>query len=306
MSMKAYLAANYMSGPKADAILSRTSEPVGKKKKKRKVGASSSNGGPSFIKDDDVPGWGEEVQDAEDETAEAVFAEDRGFKKRQRTDESSGWATVREPTPPLPADEQPQVVVEEDTPFKGGLLTSAQLKKSLPKKSAQQEALSREEIQAAQETIYRDATGRKIDTAAERAEAAKKKREREEQEAKKMEWGKGLVQREEVEKRRREEEAIKNQSFARSKDDLALNEELKAQERWNDPAAAFLTKKRSKGPKKPEYAGPPPPPNRFGIRPGYRWDGVDRGNGFEKKLFQRRNDKKRRGMESYEWSVDDM
>ncbi len=239
--MKAYLAANYMSGPKADAILSRTSESAGKKKKKRKAGAFSSSGGPSFIKDDDVPGWGEEVQDAEDETAEAVFAEDRGFKKRQRTDESSGWATVREPTPPLPADEQPQVVVEEDTPFKGGLLTSAQLKKSLPKKSAEQEALSREEIQAAQETIYRDATGRKIDTAAERAEAAKKKREREEQEAKKMEWGKGLVQREEVEKRRREEEAIKNQSFARSKDDLALNEELKAQERWNDPAAAFLT-----------------------------------------------------------------
>ena len=33
-------------------------------------------------------------------------------------------------------------------------------------------------------------------------------------------------------------------------------------------------KSRVKGPKKPEYNGPPPPPNRFGIRPGYRWDGV--------------------------------
>ena len=33
---------------------------------------------------------------------------------------------------------------------------------------------------------------------------------------------------------------------------------------------------------------------------------ADRGNGFEKKLFQHQNDRKRRGQESYQWSVDDM
>ncbi len=86
--------------------------------------------------------------------------------------------------------------------------------------------------------------------AAERAEAARRKREREEKEAAKMEWGKGLVQRDEAEKRRKEQEAMRAAPFARTKDDAALNNELKAEERWNDPAAAFLTVRH-------EYLRPP-------------------------------------------------
>ena len=99
-SLQAYLAAKYMSGPKADAILSHASVNSAKKKK-RKVAASSSNKvtGSSMIKDDDVMGWAENGNEGEDEDdlmSEVVVADDRGFKKRQRTDEGSGWATVRE------------------------------------------------------------------------------------------------------------------------------------------------------------------------------------------------------------------
>ena len=241
-SMKAYLAAKYMSGPKADAILARAStSSQAPKKKKRKIAASSSGANPSFIRDDDASGWGLEVKDPEDDDdgTDAVMASDRAFKKRQKTDEGSGWATVREGEV-VPADEQPQVVEEPEEEFKGGLMTAAQLKKKFGKKSVKDD-LTADEIAAAQETIYRDTSGRKIDTAVERAEAARKKREREEKEAKKMEWGKGLVQRDEAERKKRELEELKSRPFARTADDAQMNEEMKAQDRWNDPAAAFLT-----------------------------------------------------------------
>ncbi|KZP25240.1 hypothetical protein FIBSPDRAFT_396354 [Athelia psychrophila] len=308
MSMQAYLAQNYMTGPKADAILARAAP---KKKKKRKADALATPGGAAsgsaMIVDADG-GWGDEGKaEAEDETSEAVVEKDRGFKKRRVAgEEQATWHTIqpgiKEETPP-PADEEPTVV---DAPFAGGLLTADQLRKALPKSKGKAPELTQEEAEAAQETVYRDASGRVIDTKAAKADAARKKREKQEKEAQKMEWGKGLVQRDEQEKRRLELEKQKTRGFARYADDQDLNEDLKAQDRWNDPAAAFISKKTQKGPRKPQYAGPPPPPNRFAIKPGYRWDGVDRGNGFEKKLFQHGNERKRKGLESYQWGAEDM
>lgn len=242
MSMQAYLAEKYMTGPKADAILARVAP---KKKKKRKAESSNpaSGSGPAMIVDTDG-GWGdEEKEDGGEDLSDAVIEKDRGFKKR-RVEASSNWETVqagiKEESPP--ADEQPTVVEDtSSTPFAGGLLTSDQLRKVMPQSKGKATESSREEIEAAQETIYRDAQGRVIDTKAAKAEAARKKREKEERDAQKMEWGKGLVQRDEQEKRKLELEKQKTQGFARYADDKDLNEDMKAQDRWNDPAAAFLT-----------------------------------------------------------------
>ena len=57
---------------------------------------------------------------------------------------------------------------------------------------------------------------------------------------------------------------------------------------------------------KPKYKGPPPPPNRFGIMPGYRWDGVNRSNGFEKQIFAKQAEKKAFEKMKYKWSTEDM
>ena len=40
--------------------------------------------------------------------------------------------------------------------------------------------------------------------------------------------------------------------------------------------------------------------------PGYRWDGVDRSNGFEKSIYAKMSDKKAVADLAYKWSVEDM
>ena len=57
---------------------------------------------------------------------------------------------------------------------------------------------------------------------------------------------------------------------------------------------------------KPRYRGPVPPPNRYKIMPGYRWDGVDRSNGFEKQIFTKMSEQKAVKEHAYKWSTEDM
>ncbi|KAL7096857.1 hypothetical protein ACP275_10G106700 [Erythranthe tilingii] len=145
----------------------------------------------------------------------------------------------------------------------------------------------------------------------------------------KLEWGKGLAQKREAEARFQEIEEEKNKPFARGRDDADLDSMLKEKVRWGDPMA-HLVKKKNLEQLLPDLGdnekmkesgfiipqdipshswikrGLEAAPNRYGIRPGRHWDGVDRSTGYEKDLFKRTNDKAATDKEAYLWSVSDM
>ena len=140
----------------------------------------------------------------------------------------------KSPTPE-PEDEAPAVAgMTVETAPRGGLQSAADLRAEQERKAAEQErkrrkAQKEEERRRAEArargededeadphaTVYRDATGKRIDVKLLKAEQAKEKRQELEKQMAKMEWGKGLVQRDEKERKAAEAERLKNMSFAR-------------------------------------------------------------------------------------------
>lgn len=138
---------------------------------------------------------------------------------------TANWETIQggEKEEQEEEDDQPQVVQDDNVPRmsngqRAGVLTKAQIKAETEKARSLEikamERLSKQEGQDA-DTIYRDATGKKVDPKIKRAEETRRRKEQIEKEARKMEWGKGLVQRREAEDERRRLEEEKHKPMAR-------------------------------------------------------------------------------------------
>ncbi|XP_059488152.1 BUD13 homolog isoform X1 [Neocloeon triangulifer] len=160
------------------------------------------------------------------------------------------------------------------------------------------------------QAVFRDRrTGRKrnLEQEEEESEIEKEAERKRKEEFDRI--GRGVVQEEKRAQALQETLHEMSKPVARYAGDEDLERHLKAQERDGDPMLDYLRAKRIKenpGENKPAYKGPDGPPNRFNIVPGHRWDGVDRSNGYEKKLFISRNAKEAQQEEAYKWSVADM
>ncbi|OQO01241.1 hypothetical protein B0A48_12794 [Cryoendolithus antarcticus] len=246
----------------------------------------------------------EAPKDAEQAAADAILADAQAEKNARDED-----------------DDEAPAVMEGDAMANGAMaglqsaeqVTAAVRRKEKAEKKAMTDA-GLDPTGKAQETIYRDASGRIINVAMKRAELRAKAEEEERKKAEAIENQKGDVQKRQAQERKEALVEAKVMGVARYADDAKLNDEFKERERWNDPMAKLIASKKSssgetksagkaKGGGK-SYQGAFEP-NRYGIRPGWRWDGVDRGNGFERKWFAARNKAKDRKELEYMWQMDE-
>ena len=180
------------------------------------------------------------------------------------------------------------------------------------------QTIEKERERLKKQTVYRDEKGRAVDKS--QTKEAKKK-ELEIQSYKNMEkWAKGIIQKEEELQNKIELIKAKEEPFARYDLDESRDLELQNKSRFGDPMKDLIAihnydrgdvkigiqdRNIERGfylPKCKFVA----PANRFGIEPGYRWDGVDRSTGFEVKYLKSLNMGKAREEEYHKIRTEDM
>lgn len=282
--------------------------------KKRKRGNTG------HIVDDNLTGWTDEiVHDLQDNPTivEHQMSRSAGFRPAYTETSPENSASLRAANSPLPTSDQNTTVQEGprlSSGVRAGLQTKQQVAADLDARKAAQLREFSESKKASHdrelETVYRDATGRRIDITLAKQEKAREIKRKEELKEKERLLSQGLVQQQQKEQRRSDLDRVRTEGFSRYAGHAETETALKQKDRWNDPAAGFLTTKE--GPSssgtfssRPSYKGGFAP-NRFSIKPGYRWDGVDRGNGFEARRFNEIAKQNARRATYDTWAREDM
>lgn len=291
MSLSDYLSKNYLSSDKS------------KRKKKGSSGKTK-----KLIIDD---GTANTIKRAEKSTTAAAQITTPKDSLPSSRAASKGWTVVGTEEvlidSPMSEDQRPTMASGAKAGLQTGADVAAQIRAKEQKELKILEQMAKDNAGAESETVYRDASGRKVDM---KTRVEERKREREEQERekerKKRDLNMGLVQKLELEQRKKRLDEAKDGALAGYADDAERNEELKRKAMEDDPMASFIPLKENKyvsvtGRKlyKGSY-----PENRFGIAPGHRWDGVNRSNGFEQMYFKKQVENERLKTLSYTMQED--
>ncbi|XP_050530574.1 BUD13 homolog [Daktulosphaira vitifoliae] len=156
-------------------------------------------------------------------------------------------------------------------------------------------------------------TGRKRDLKKEKEDEMLKEEKLKEYKEKYAVWGKGVKQVQDAQEQHNYEIREMQKPLARYADDQDLEEMLKSKVRDGDPMLDYIRKNKKDDDDSPDgvrheikmFRGFCPP-NRFGILPGHKWDGVDRSNGYESRWLLQLNSKKSLEDEAYKWSSSDL
>ena len=222
-----------------------------------------------------------------------------------RRGRAEGGALAPMPPPPAPEERSCDQGSSTRSFSAPGLhkKVSSEVAQLQARQAAQLQASDPTKLGADKDTVYRDRKGRKLEMLNQMVEqeggGGKKK------EPVAPTWGTGLAQQRSKEEQRAFERAEAAKPLARYENDAGRDQEMRGVERWGDPMLGNLVAQKPKS-NLPKYRGPPPPPNRFNIQPGYRWDGVDRSNGYEKKFFMAQAKARSEAEQAHKWAVEDM
>ncbi|SCO70213.1 pre-mRNA-splicing factor CWC26, putative [Plasmodium vivax] len=167
---------------------------------------------------------------------------------------------------------------------------------------SREEWVSKQKIEMNATNRRRGKTGGEGEEDQEGGEKKKKKRSKD---SKELEWGSGLVQKEMRKKNLEQNDKLaKKKNIINYEYDSDYDAQLRKMKRKEDPMNEYLDVTTEQPAKATcRYQSPY---NRFNILAGYRWDGVVRGNGFEKRRFEALKLKQHRDKVAYLNNVSDL